>query len=144
MKPLCPEALSYLSDKRVGVIAVALDDGTPHAATVHFSLTDNVFVFETNRMYRKAAPLLSHKETKASFVVGFVEGPTEKTLQVDGTARILREGEEGLRAAYLGKFPEKEAKAADPSNIFFLLAPTWWRFTDWDGPGGKTIYSSDS
>lgn len=145
MKPLCPEALNYLSDKRVGVLAVEMRDGAPHAATVHFCHVgeEPVFIFETSRHYRKAEPILEGGEVRASFVVGFTEGPTEKTLQFDGTVRLLTEEDAHLRAAYLAKFPEKEAKAADPDNIFFRFVPTWWRFTDWGAPGGKTIYLSD-
>lgn len=141
---MIPELLDYLKDKRVGVLAVEMRDGTPHAATVHFALASEppVFVFETSRRYRKAEPLLEGA-TRASFVVGFSEEPPQKTLQLDGEARLLTEAESALKDAYLAKFPEKAAKAGDPDNVFFLFAPTWWRFTDWADPRGKTVYLSD-
>ena len=45
--------IEYLKTQRVGVLAVEMPDGSPHAATVHFAHTESplVFYFETNRDY---------------------------------------------------------------------------------------------
>lgn len=139
------DILSFIKSQRVGVLAVEMLDGAPHAATVHFATaTDTpLFIFETSRNYRKSEPVLANDSTRATFVVGFSEGTDSKTLQLDGTVRLLGEGDEQLKEAYLAKFPEKTAKAADPENIFFALSPSWWRFTDWSRPEGKTVILSD-
>ncbi|MDB5204022.1 MAG: segregation and condensation protein [Candidatus Taylorbacteria bacterium] len=135
------EILDYIKTQRVGVLAVEMMDGSPHAATVHFAHTDDplVFYFETYREYRKAEPLFAREKSRASFVIGSDES-NMKTLQLDGIIELLKPEERGaFDSVYLGKFPEKSEKAKDPKFVFFKLTPTWWRFTDWTGPQGKKI-----
>ena len=69
------EILEYISSQRVGVIAVEMLDGSPHAATVHFAHTENplTFIFLTSPTYRKIEPLLKKDSTRASFVLGLEE-----------------------------------------------------------------------
>jgi hypothetical protein len=43
---------------------------------------------------------------------------------------------------YFKKFPKKKEKSSDPKFVFFSLTPKWWRYTDWESPGGKKIISS--
>lgn len=139
MKKLPTEALDCVKKERVGVIAVKMPDGVPHGATVHFAWIDNplTFIFLTSPTYRKVEPL-RNGDTPATFVIGTTE-ELNKTLQMDGYAR-LQDSEE-IRQAYFAKFPEKLGK--HPDNVFFAFTPTWWRFTDWTLPQGKTIWRSD-
>lgn len=136
--------VDYLKTQRVGVLAVEMLDGSPHGATVHFAHNEEplIFYFETYREYRKAEPILKNKSTRASLVIGTNEAEM-KTLQLDGKIEALSSDERAeFDRVYLGKFPEKQAKASDPINIFFKFTPTWWRFTDWDTPQGKMIWTS--
>jgi general stress protein 26 len=138
------EILDYLKTQRIGVLAVEMLDGSPHAATVHFAHTDDpfVFYFETYRDYRKAESLYGRDVTRASFVVGSDES-NMKTFQLDGIVQLLKPDERTLfDAVYLGKFPEKKKKADDPKFVFFKFIPSWWRFTDWITPQGKIILTS--
>ena len=130
--------------QRVGVLAVEMLDGSPHAATVHFAHTEGplIFIFLTERGYRKSEPLLARKITRASMVLGSNESDM-RTLQLDGEARLLGGGDEHLKDAYFAKFPKKKERFQPPNDIFFLFTPRWWRFTDWTRPEGKTIYTSD-
>ncbi len=138
------EILDYLKTQRVGVLAVEMPDGSPHAATVHFAYTENplIFYFETYREYRKAEPILKNEMTRASFVIGATEQDM-KTLQLDGEVRLVTD-KKIIEDIYLVKFPNKKAKlAADPEKIiFFSFTPTWWRFTDWTSKTGKKILTS--
>ncbi|MDD5068857.1 MAG: pyridoxamine 5'-phosphate oxidase family protein [Candidatus Pacebacteria bacterium] len=139
-----PEILNYIKTERVGVLAVEMLDGSPHAATVHFAHTENplVFYFETYREYRKAEPLFSREVTRASFVIGTDER-IMKTLQFDGIVQLLKKDEmEIFDSVYLGKFPEKKEKSKDPKFVFFKFIPNRWRFTDWKTPNGKAILTS--
>ncbi len=133
------EALNFLNTQRVGVIAVKMLDDSPHGATVHFAHTENplTFIFLTTPTYRKCEPLWKG-ETIASFVVGTSE-EIMKTLQMDGAAKLADTDE--LRKVYFAKFPDKLYK--HPEDIFFTFTPTWWRYTDWTLPQGKTIFISD-
>ncbi len=139
------EIFDYLKTQRVGVLAVEMLDGSPHAATVHFAHTEDpfVFYFETYRDYRKAEPLYGRDVTRASFVVGSDER-NMKTLQLDGTVVLLKSEEKAVfDSIYLGKFPEKVKKSEDPKFVFFKFTPTWWRFTDWTAPQGKIVLLSE-
>lgn len=138
--------LDYLKTQRVGVLAVEMLDGAPHAATVHFAHTDEpvVFYFETDRRYRKSEPLFAWEAVRASLVIG-VEESTMKTLQLDGTARLVKADEKQLfEEVYFQKFSEKKAKYSGPDVVAFSFTPTWWRFTDWTTPQGKQIWTSTS
>lgn len=133
------EALKCLDSQRAGVLAVKMLDGTPHGSTVHFAYTPDplTFIFLTTPSYRKVEPL-QQGETPATFVVGTTE-ELNKTLQMDGVARL--EDSEELRDIYFAKFPEKLGK--HPEDLLFTLTPTWWRYTDWTLPQGKTIWNSE-
>lgn len=143
------EVINFLDTQRVGVLAVEMLDGSPHAATVHFAytisegVTKAIFYFETYKEYRKAELLLQRGAARASFVVGCDES-NMKTFQVDGTIQFLKPEEITVfETVYLEKFPEKKEKSKDPKFVCFSLVPTWWRFTDWTTPDGKTIFESD-
>lgn len=138
------EILDYLKTQRVGVLAVEMLNGSPHAATVHFAHTESplMFFFETHRDYRKSEPLFGKTSTRASLVIGFDES-NQKTLQLDGNVRLLKNDERELfDTVYLTKFPNKKEKSADPKFVPFIFLPSWWRFTDWTRPEGKVIFTS--
>lgn len=139
------EVLDYLKTQRVGILAIEMLDGSPHAATVHYAHTEEplVFYFETCRDYRKAEPILKKESVRASFVVGNDEN-APKTVQLDGVVELLKPEESSVFTnVYLGKFPEKAEKVDRMNLIFFKLTPTWWRFTDWTLPEGKKIWASE-
>ncbi len=138
-----PEALEFLGKNRVCVIAIEMPDGAPHAATVHYANTpEPILLFETDKKYRKAEALMARPVSRASISVGFEEGPNSKTLQMDGEASLVANTDSLIQNAYLVKFPEKVKKIDGPDVIFFKFKPTWWRFTDWSKPRGKTILTS--
>lgn len=134
-----PEVLKYLKNQRVCVLAVEMPDGSPHAATVHFAYTNEppTFVIMTNPAYRKHEAL-AKGVARASLVVGSTEADM-RTLQVDGTV-CLSDSDE-LQNVYLEKFPK--TTHIFKKDVLFTFTPTWWRFTDWTRPEGKTIYNSD-
>ena len=140
------EVLNFVRENKVGVLAVQMPDDSPHAATVHFAHTDEplTFFFETSRDYRKAESLLKNSVTKASFVIGSSESDM-RTLQIDGEASLISDEErEKFDSVYFSVFPEKtERSKTDPKVIFFKLAPTWWRYTDWTKPEGKISFDSE-
>lgn len=137
------QILDYLKTQRIGVLALEMLDGSPHAATVHFAHSENpvVFYFETNKKYRKAEALFGREVTRASLVIGSDEN-NMATLQMDGVAALIKPDEQKVfEDIYLGKFPAKHAKINDEA-VFFRFIPTWWRFTDWRGSTGKVILTS--
>ncbi len=136
------EILDYLKGERVCVLAMEMLDGSPHGSAIHFAHLDDpfIFIFKTDRDYRKCEPLFGKDKTRATVVVGLSE-QVMRTFQLDGTAQLLQD--EALKEVYMQKFPEKRDKADGPKVVYFTFTPTWWRFTDWTKPGGKTISTSD-
>ena len=135
------KVLEFLKTKEVCTLAVQMLDGSPHAATVHFAYQAEPFTFVifTNPKYRKAEPILKKDKVLASMVITNEEEPNQKTLQLDGEITTLKAEE--YRTVYLERFPKTAEKH---SNDFpFIFTPTWWRFTDWSSPGGKTVITSD-
>lgn len=138
------EILDYIKTQRVGVLAIEMMNGSPHAATVHFAHTEDpfVFYFETYKEYRKAEALTGREKSRASFVIGSDES-NMKTLQLDGIVELLKPEEmEIYGKTYFAKFPNKLEKYREKEFLCFKLTPTWWRFTDWTNPQGKSIVLS--
>ncbi len=136
------EALTYLTTQRVGVLAVEMPDGSPHVATVHFAHTTNPleFIFLTERGYRKFEPLLQKKEVRSALVIGTQDGEM-KTVQMNG---ILTETNDTNHIKiYCDKFIEKDFTNLDDNDVFVVFKPTWWRYTVWTLPEGKTVFNSD-
>jgi len=139
------EVLDYLKTQTICVLAVEMNDGSPHGATVHFAHNEDpfMFFFETDREYRKSEPLLKKEVTRATLVIG-VDEKNKITFQLDGEVRLLKEDEKELfNRVYFSKFPNKEKKIADPNSLFFVFIPTWWRFTDYTTPHGKIVFTSN-
>lgn len=139
------EILDYIKSQRVGVLAIEMLDGSPHASAVHFaeSAYPLVFFFETDKNYRKSEPLLGRNQSRASLVVGANENDA-KTLQLDGVVELLKPEEMSIiDSLYLKKFPEKKEKSKGSDILFFKLTPNWWRYTDWKTPKGKIVLTSE-
>ncbi len=140
------KVLEFLESNRVGVLSVLLKDGSPHGATVHFSHQNNPakFFFLTDRTYRKCEALLEGGLVRASFVIGFSEEEM-KTLQLDGTVRIVSDGEElaALKKIHFQKIPTAKEHENDPDSVFLEFTPTWWRYTDYNTKPETKISSQD-
>ena len=141
------EVIDFIQSQFLSVLAVEMMDGSPHAATVHYAWNEVplMFLFETCRAYRKSEALLGRPESRATVVIGFDEA-NRKTLQMDGTVKLLETDTELLlfKKIYISRFPKKEKTLRDPEFIFFSFTPKWWRYTDWESPGGKKILSSEN
>lgn len=135
------EILKFIESKRLAVLAVAMDDGSPHGAIMHFAYRGDTgdFVFLTDKNYMKSRPLMAKESTKATAVIGFDENEM-KTLQLDGKAALSEKKSD--KEVYFKKFPDKCAKFDGPNDIIFTFTPTWWRYTEWSSEG-KRILSSD-
>jgi general stress protein 26 len=143
MATLNSDVSDHLKSRRVGVFAIEMPDGSPHAATLHFAATEDasMFFFLTSPKARKSEALKDGKEVRASFVVGSNEGDM-RTLQLDGAVHSVRETEKQLfEEIYLAKFPDRATWIAE--GLTFVFTPTWWRFSDMTNPEGKKVVSSE-
>ena len=136
----------YIESQRVGVLAIEMMDGSPHAATVHFAHIAGPFTlfFETYRDSHKAQALFGRAKSRASFVLGTDE-TTNTTVQIDGVAELISiEGKELFDSVYFKKFPKKVEKSKDPKFVCFKFTPTWYRYTSWTKEHGKEILLSEN
>jgi general stress protein 26 len=136
------EMIQFIRSQQTGVFAVEMLDGSPHGATLHFAYTENPlqFIFLTERKYKKAEPFLRRGKVRATFVIGTNDGVMQ-TVQLDGTASLTEDT--SLIDVYYNKFTDLDKKNLDENDIFLMFTPTWWRYTDWNKPAGKTSLLSD-
>lgn len=116
----------FLASQTLGVLSTANDEGQPQAALVAFSETPDLqIVIGTFEDTRKFANLLQNQH------VAFVVSSDKKTVQIEGIARMAQGDElERCRARHSAKNPASVKYAHDPKQRFFIIEPTWMRFSD--------------
>lgn len=121
------EVKAFLDSFETCVIATMSGD-QPQAATVGFSIDDNFQVLiASNESARKAQNL--KKNAKVALVVGF-KGP--KTVQLEGVAEKLDQHQgQGRIKLHFEKVPGAKKFAGESNQTYYLVAPTWLRFTDY-------------
>ena len=125
-----PAALDFLRRERMSLLCLLLEDGSPHAAAMHFDLQDDplILYFSTHFGNRKLAGLQAGR-TQASVVVGFSETDWI-TLQMDGHCEIITPaGSAPAKNLLLAKYPEA-AKHISESTVFLKFTPAWYRYTE--------------
>ena len=121
-------AKQFLDQFETCVLATVGRNGRPQAATVGFSVDDDFkIMIATNVKTRKATNLAENP--KVALVVGF-EGP--KTLQLEGVAEKLNKTEHQDRInLHFKRVPGAKKFAGEAGQNYYLITPTWLRFTDY-------------
>lgn len=134
------EMITFIQSQKIGVLAVQLLDGYPHASAMHFAFHEESFsfIFLTSSHYKKCEPLKENGSAHASFVVGVSEEEM-KTAQLDGELTFI--DNDKLESYFFEVFPDKKDK--HPDDILLVFTPHWWRYTDWTKPEGKTILTDE-
>ncbi len=135
----------FLATHRVCSLTTLLNDGSPHAAALHYSNKNELLelYFSTENTSLKTQAILDGKPTKASVVIGFSEEEWI-TLQMDGQAKAVLDKNElrSVHAIHYAKVPDSEQYKDDPATIFLKFIPKWWRYTDYN-TDPPTILTSD-
>lgn len=125
----------FLAKHRVCSLTTLLNDGSPHAAALHYSNKNEPLelYFSTENTSLKTQALLDGKSTKASVVIGFSEEEWI-TLQMDGEIKtVLDENElSAIHVIHYAKIPDAERYKDEKTTIFLKFIPRWWRFTDYN------------
>lgn len=118
----------FLSQFDDCVLATVDDISQPEAATVGYTVDENFkIMFATNIGTRKAVNLKTNQ--KVALVVGF-DGP--KTVQIEGVAEVVDKEEHKSRISiHLEKIPGAKEFADKEGQTYYLITPTWLRFTDY-------------
>jgi pyridoxine/pyridoxamine 5'-phosphate oxidase len=122
---------AFMAAQRLGVVSSVGQDGAPQSALVGIAVTPGLeIVFDTLEASRKAQNLC--RNPKCSFVIGWAG---EVTVQVEGFAENYGQEEEGLRAyleIYFRQWPECREHLTWPGITYFVLSPTWLRYSDFE------------
>lgn len=116
-----------LASQKLCVISTIAGDGRPQSALVAFSETPELeIVFGTFDDTRKYANLL--RDSRVSIVVS----GSDATVQVEGTASLAEGPDDGrCRTMHLAKNSATAKYLRDPRERFFVVTPTWIRYTDY-------------
>ncbi len=137
------QVVDFLAKHKLCAFTTLLKDGSPHAATIHFSEMQNPtrIILLTEKTTKKCEALLEKNSVPASFVIGFSE-EERMTLQMDGTVRLVTGAVElaAVKEVHFTKIPTAKKFEKNPDTVLLEFTPTWWRFTDYNG--GKKILSS--
>jgi len=108
------------------VISSLNETGRPQSAVVGFGQTKDLqIIFGTSEESRKAQNIMQN--ASVSIVIGW----QDKSIQLEGRARILSGDEETeYSEQYFHKNETARKYKDEPHERYFLVKPTWLRFTD--------------
>jgi len=117
----------FMASHPLMVISTLNAVGNPQSATVGFGSTDELeLVFGTSRNSRKAGNILNN--SKVAAVIGWDK---DGTVQYEGTASLVAGADiETYSELYFAKNPMARGMKDKPGMCYFLIKPTWIRFTD--------------
>ncbi len=109
------------------VISTINSEGKPESAVVGFGFTkDFELIMGTPAGTRKARNLQSNPHIAA--IIGWDK---RGTMQYEGIARSMRPEEiETYTEIYFQKNPQARHYHDDPEERYFLITPTWLRYSD--------------
>lgn len=123
--------LETLQNNEHTVISTCGLSHQPEAALVGFGQTDQLkLIFGTYTTSKKYANI--KENNKVAFVIGWADDNV--TVQYEGTARELEKSEwEAYLNMYHAKVPSAAHYQLDPKQTYFLVTPTWIRYSDLSG-----------
>jgi general stress protein 26 len=121
------ELYDFLNRHKLAVISTVNSKELPQSAIIGFGQTkDLAILFGTDNSSRKYMNLGHNPHV--SLAVG---GDTAETIQYEGIARELKDEELDLiKKNYWQKNPHAAAHHKNPGERYFIVQPTWIRYTD--------------
>lgn len=125
------DVYSFLHSKIHAVISTCGKNLKPEAALIGFGETEKLeIIFGTFKTTRKYRNLLEN--TRVALVVGWDEDGC--TVQYEGIATELSEEEvKDYLEIYHKKVPSAAHYAEHPDQTYFIVRPSWIRYTDVSG-----------
>jgi hypothetical protein len=120
---------TFMARCRLGVLGTICDTNTPQSALVGIAVTPHLeIIFDTVKSSRKYSNLIA--KPFCSFVIGWVG---EQTVQYEGEAQELESPElERYQETYFKVWPDGPARMSWPAIVYFVVRPTWVRYSDFD------------
>jgi pyridoxine/pyridoxamine 5'-phosphate oxidase len=122
---------SFLVKCKLGVLGTIGPSGAPQAALMGIAVTEKLeIVFDTVKSSRKYPNLIARPS--CSFVVGGWSAG-EQTVQYEGEAEELKSPDlERYQKTYFKAYPDGPARMSWPGIVYFVVRPTWIRYSDFD------------
>jgi hypothetical protein len=126
-----PDLYAFITKHRLGVLGTISDAGAPQAALVGIAISPQLeIIFDTVKSSRKYPNLIARPA--CSFVVGGW-GSGEQTVQYEGKAEELQSPKLAhYQAIYFNVYPDGPARMSWPGIVYFVVRPTWIRYSDFD------------
>lgn len=130
--------IEFMNQHKTCVLS-SVNGDKPQSATVGFSVDDDFkILIATKSSTRKASNIVNNPNV--SLVIGF---SGDKTLQIDGVAKELDRYTNNDRVElHFEKVPGAKKYAQDDGQVYFLITPTWMRFTDYNAENG--VYETEN
>lgn len=124
-----PSLYSSMAKYRYGVVSSTSSTGIPQSALVGLVTTPDLeIIFDTVSSSRKCPNLI--ERPRCSFVVGW---GAEQTVQFEGIATLPKGPDlKRYQDAYFAVWPECRTHMSWPGIAYFVVHPTWIRFSDYD------------
>jgi len=141
---LLSDALSFLQQQTMGVIATVAQDNTPESASVNYMIDSDWKIFIlTNKDSRKVQNIKQNNHV--AFVVGLPQVPN--TAQIQADAEIIEPEHEEYEASFT-KLKESNHLNRDPmydifghDYVILKLQITWLRWLYFESGTGKGVYT---
>jgi len=119
----------FLSSCKLGVLSTIGPQGEPQSALVGIAVTPEFeIIFDTVSRSRKFANLA--RDCRAAFVIGW-DG--EVTVQFEGRAKQISSTElDPYHEIYFRAFPDGPARLKWDGITYYVVAPKWIRYSDFD------------
>jgi len=119
----------FMSAQRYAVLSSVSPEGHPQAALIGIAVNAGLdIIFDTDLDSRKCRNLL--EQERVALVAGWSD---EKTMQIEGKARLLDHRDDALKETYFNAFPEGRARSLRPGVVHFCIRPHWFRYSDFGG-----------
>ena len=119
----------FMANRKLGVLGTIGPKDRPQSSLVGIAVTQGLeIVFDTVKSSRKYGNLLARPD--CSFAIGW-DG--EQTLQYEGTAAVLSGSDlDRLQEIYFAAWPECRAHLSWPDIVYFVVRPSWIRYSVFD------------
>jgi len=123
------DLFEFMDRQKLGVLGTVSPEGVPQSSLVGIALTPGLeIIFDTVKSSRKYGNLIA--KPACSFAIGW---SGETTVQYQGDAR--EPGGADLAAyqqVYFKTWPECRSHLSWPGITYFVVRPTWIRYSDFD------------
>jgi uncharacterized pyridoxamine 5'-phosphate oxidase family protein len=123
------DLFEFMSQQKLGVLGTVSPEGSPQSSLVGIAVTPELeIIFDTVNTSRKYRNLM--RNPACSFAIGWTG---ETTVQCQGEARAPAGAELAkYQELYFKKWPDGPARLTWPGIAYFVVRPTWIRYSDFD------------